>query len=146
MSRFSWLSNINMDKFFKSRLMLVIIFSFIALAVLNTAITVPGEDLKDTLQNSAQLTITVALGISALVFALNVQRNRNRKSLELLEEMIAFILLSLLSYYLSFSDTDYVQRLYIGLGGLMQLAIIARVYSVALDKPARRMKPSRQTR
>ncbi|WP_135449471.1 hypothetical protein [Planococcus citreus] len=126
--------------------MLVIIFSFIALAVLNTAITVPGEDLKDTLQNSAQLTITVALGISALVFALNVQRNRNRKSLELLEEMIAFILLSLLSYYLSFSDTDYVQRLYIGLGGLMQLAIIARVYSVALDKPARRMKPSRQTR
>lgn len=146
MSRFSWLSNINMDKFFKSRLMLVIIFSFIALAVLNTAITVPGEDLKDTLQNSAQLTITVALGISALVFALNVQRNRNRKSLELLEEMVAFILLSLLSYYLSFSDTDYVQRLYIGLGGLMQLAIIARVYSVALDKPARRMKPSRQTR
>lgn len=88
----------------------------------------PDEKLEGALQSSAQLSITIALGISALIFALNLKVNNT--TLKLMQESIGFILISLLSYYISFAGTELVQRFYIGLSGLVQLAIIMNVVHV----------------
>lgn len=105
---------------------------FILGAVFYVALTQSDEDIKIALQNSAQLSITVALGIGALVIALNVKKEQ--KTVKLMQEMVIFMLLSILSFYLSFGFSDFIQRLYLVLSALIQMVIILEVYKVVSDK------------
>lgn len=132
MLNFNWLQKLNVEKYTSSRIVLALLSLFVIIAVIFVAITSSKDDIETALQNSAQLSITVALGIGALVIALNVKKEH--KSRELMQEMVVFMLLSLLSFYLSFGFSDFIQRLYLVLSGLIQIVIILEVYEVVSGK------------
>lgn len=137
MSNIKWLQKFR-DKNLLNRIILGVLCIFILGAVVYVAIEQSNEDIESALRNSAQLSITVALGIGALVIALNL--NKEEKTLKLMQEMVIFMLLSILSFYLSFGFSDFLQRSYLVLSGLIQIVIILEVYNVVSNRNLSKQK------
>lgn len=137
MSNIKWLQKFR-DKNLLNRIILGVLCIFILGAVVYVAIEQSNEDIESALRNSAQLSITVALGIGALVIALNL--NKEEKTLKLMQEMVIFMLLSILSFYLSFGFSDFLQRSYLVLSALIQIVIILEVYNVVSNRNLSKQK------
>ena len=118
------IQNQNFNRFLSSNFVFKFFTVLTVIAVLYGVILIPKENLSSALQDLSQLTITVGLGIGALIIALNVSGNNG--TINLIKQTLLFMLISVLSFFLSFVDSEYIQRLYLLVGGLTQIAILVQ--------------------
>lgn len=101
--------------------------------VIYLAINLPSGELKDILQWSAQLNVTVAIGIGTLEIAIKAS---GRAKTGLIKEILSMISISVFSFFISYIQHDLIQRIYFGLSGLLIMLILlsAFYYVMKMDR------------
>lgn len=81
---------------------------------------IPSKDLTSVLQSLAPINITVAIGMGTIAIAMKEQNDVTT----LVKEIILLMLISVLSFFISFLDVEIIKRAYILVSGLVLLNII----------------------
>lgn len=102
-----------MDKSIKNilsnNITIVVVGVCTILSVVMACLSVPNDQLSDLLKNVASLNITLAIGLGTISISL---KNEERTQM-FLKEIIAIMLMSLLSYFLPFWADYFIMRLYL---------------------------------
>ena len=120
--------NVFSNKAFSNSKVIDTIGWMIVLAGSLIAWSMKGSELAEALRSASQLNITVAIGVAAISISLK----HDKRTYLFLKETIFIMMVSILSYYLSFLPIYNLQRLYLFISCLV-LVLILRSIVMRID-------------
>jgi len=115
---------------FASTLTIVLVTFATGISIIMAVLSIPGEQLKVVLQSVAQISLTVSIGLGAVTISLN----REIKTLKLLKEIILIMIISILSYFITFWGDSLLMRMYLMLSSLLVIMILVSVARYIQDQ------------
>lgn len=82
------------------------------------------------LQTSAQLNVTVAIGIGTLEIAIKAP---DKKRAKLIKEILVIITLNVFSFFISHVQIEVLQRVYFALSGVILIVILLSAFYYVIN-------------